>query len=101
MAATATNGNQARSSASTTGAVLLSTNPNSCKPDKYDGPAAPQVLEFRGDALAAATTAPASAPAGGPKTLVPKWSRDLAFHAHTYRSFAADGAGARWSYSTT
>jgi hypothetical protein len=76
------------------GRVLLSTNPNSCKPDKYDGPAAPQVLEFRIDALAAATTpaAPASAPVGSPRALVPKWGGELAFHGHTYRSFAADGA---------
>lgn len=62
------------------GRILLSTNPNSCKPDQSDGPAQPQVLQF---------DASASQPAY--KTLTPKWNKDLAFHAHTYRSFVADG----------
>ena len=62
------------------GRVFLSTNPSSCKPDQKDGPAQPQVLEFGADD-----------PSAGPRTLLPKWHGDLAFHGHTYRSFAADG----------
>ena len=62
------------------GRVFLSTNPSSCKPDQKDGPAQPQVLELRADD-----------PSARPRTLLPKWNRDLAFHGHTYRSFAADG----------
>lgn len=64
------------------GRLLLSTNPSSAKPDQYDAPAKPLVLQFdRFDA-------------GKPseyKTLVPKWNREIAFHGHTYRSFVADG----------
>jgi len=63
------------------GRVFLSTNPNSSKPDEYDGPAQPRVLQF--DALD---------PAAAIKTLIPKWNRKIAFHSHTYRSFAADPA---------
>jgi hypothetical protein len=62
------------------GRVFLSTNPSSCKPDQKDGLAQPQVLEFR-----------AGDPSAKPGTLLPKWNRDIAFHGHTYRSFAADG----------
>jgi len=62
------------------GRVFLSTNPNSCKPDQRDGPAQPQVLEFA-----------AANPSARPSSLLPKWNRDLVFHGHTYRSFAADG----------
>ena len=63
------------------GRLLLSVNPNSCKPGEKDGPAQPQVLQFA-----------AADPAGGAKTLVPQWKGEIRFHAHTYRSFAADGA---------
>jgi hypothetical protein len=62
------------------GPVLLSTNPNACKPDEYDGTATPQVLEF----ALADPTKPA-------RTLLPVWDREIKFHGHTYRSFAADG----------
>jgi hypothetical protein len=62
------------------GRFFLSTNPNSCKPDQQDGPATPQLLPFD-----------ANNPSVAGKPLMPRWNRDLAFHAHTYRSFAADG----------
>ena len=62
------------------GRVFLSTNPNSCKNDQKDGPANPKVLQFD-----------SADPSAKPKALVPKWNKDLAFHGHTYRSFAADG----------
>jgi hypothetical protein len=61
------------------GHALLSINPNTCKPEEYDGTATPQVLDF---ALAAPTRAL--------RTLEPAWDREIKFHAHTYRSFAAD-----------
>jgi len=60
--------------------VFLSTNPNACRPDEYDGRATPQILQFI-----------SNNPKGGFETLVPQWDRDLQFHGHTYRSFAADG----------
>jgi hypothetical protein len=64
------------------GRVFLSVNPNASKPDEYDGVATPQVLEF-----------PAADPNAPPKVLTPVWDRKIAFHGHTYRSFAADAAG--------
>ncbi len=63
------------------GRVFLSVNPNASKPQEYDGAATPQVLEFS-----------ASNPNMPPKTLTPAWDRPIAFHGHTYRSFAADAA---------
>ena len=60
------------------GRVFLSTNPSSCPPDKYDGPATPLVLQFRPGAT------------NGWETLTPEWDRQIAFGGHTYRSFAAD-----------
>lgn len=63
------------------GPVLLSTNPSACRPDEYDGPATPQVLEF--------ALADLQRPG---RTLVPVWDRTLQFHGHTYRSFAADAS---------
>lgn len=62
------------------GRVFLSTNPNACRPDEYDGKATPQILRFQ----AADPKAPA-------ETIVPPWDRPIQFHGHTYRSFAADG----------
>jgi hypothetical protein len=63
------------------GRIFLSTNPNDCKPDQRDGRATPQVLDFRsGDATAK------------PAARTPKWNGRIRFHAHTYRSFAADAA---------
>ena len=62
------------------GSVFLSTNPNTCRPEESDGPATPQLLQFR-----------AADPDAPPETLLPRWDREIAFHAHTYRSFAADG----------
>lgn len=63
------------------GQVLLSVNPNTCAPEEYDGKATPQILDF----AIADPTRPR-------RTLSPVWDRDIAFHAHTYRSFAADRA---------
>jgi len=62
------------------GPILLSVNPNAAKPEEYDSTATPQVLEF--------LLADAAKPA---RTLVPVWDREIKFHGHTYRSFAADG----------
>lgn len=61
------------------GRIFLSVNPNASKPDEYDGAATPQVLEFS-----------ASSPKAPRRALIPKWDRPIAFHGHTYRSFAAD-----------
>ncbi len=62
------------------GRVLLSTNPNDSKPDEYDGKATPQILQFS-----------ARNPKQPLETLLPQWDREIRFHGHTYRSFAADG----------
>lgn len=62
------------------GRIFLSSNPNSCKPDQKDGSAKPVVLQLS-----------AEHPTSKPKFSAPKWNKELAFHAHTYRSFAADG----------
>ncbi|MCC6729402.1 MAG: hypothetical protein IT208_08685 [Chthonomonadales bacterium] len=61
------------------GRVFLSTNPNTSAPDQYDASATPRVLCFRAGRLDE-----------GPVTETPAWDRPLNFHAHTYRSFAAD-----------
>jgi len=62
------------------GRILLSINPNACGPEEHDGTASPQILEF----AAADVRQPL-------RTLRPSWDREIRFHAHTYRSFAADG----------
>jgi hypothetical protein len=63
------------------GQVLLSVNPNDCKPDEYDGKATPQILDFD-----------SADPSRPRRALAPVWDREIKFHGHTYRSFAADAA---------
>jgi len=65
------------------GPVFLSGNPTLVTdPSAHAGPARPEVLEFNPADLKAL-----------PKTLLPKWEGAPAFTEHSYRSFAADGAG--------
>ncbi len=61
------------------GRALLSVNPSSATPDEYDRTATPQMLVF--------DLHRAQLP---PRVLTPVWSHPNPFHAHTYRSFAAD-----------
>ncbi len=61
------------------GRVFLSNNPTATEPDTYNGPARPQVLEFK-----------ATEPEGAPKILDPTWDGSPSFTEHSYRSFAAD-----------
>lgn len=64
------------------GRLLLSANPTLTEPEKYNGPARPEILEFN--------TADTKAPW---KTLLPVWDGSPAFTEHSYRTFAADGPG--------
>jgi hypothetical protein len=63
------------------GHALLSVNPSAAQPGEYDAAAQPGILDFE-----------LAAPTGAVRRLTPVWDRQLAFHAHTYRSFAADSA---------
>jgi hypothetical protein len=62
------------------GRFFLSVNPTLTAPDTYDGPARPEILQFRksGEKLRS-------------KKLLPVWSGNPPFTEHSYRSFAADG----------
>lgn len=62
------------------GRLFLSTNPNDCKPDEYDGKATPTLLQFNAREITKTPTA-----------LFPIWDRPIDFHGHTYRSYVADG----------
>lgn len=62
------------------GEVFLSDNPTLTPPDRYNGPARPEVLAFR-----------AAQPEGWYQTLLPSWDGQPEFTEHSYRSFAADG----------
>ena len=66
------------------GEVLVSTNPTLVSdPEKYSGPAQPQVVRFQ------------VANENGvvkPETLLPVWDGEPPFTEHSYRSFAADGS---------
>jgi len=64
------------------GPLFLSANPTLTAPNTYSGPARPEIMEF----------SPAD-PKGPPKTLLPEWEGKPPFSEHSYRSFAADGAG--------
>ncbi len=63
------------------GHVFLSTNPTLTEPDKYNGPARPEIVS-----LNLTGTGPLS------EILRPRWQGTPEFSEHSYRSFAADGA---------
>jgi len=67
------------------GRLFLSANPTLTAPDKHNGPARPEVLQF--DALR---------PREPYHTLVPPWDGEPPFNEHSYRSFAADGSQGEW-----
>jgi hypothetical protein len=62
------------------GRFFLSVNPTLIAPDKYDGPARPEVLLFKksGEKLKC-------------EHILPVWEGNPPFTEHSYRSFAADG----------
>ena len=62
------------------GRFFLSVNPTLTAPDTYNGPAKPEILQFKksGDKLKS-------------EKLLPVWSGNPPFTEHSYRSFAADG----------
>ena len=62
------------------GRLFLSVNPTLTPPDKYSGPARPEIVQFA-----------AADPKAPPQTLLPEWDGSPAFTEHSYRSFAADG----------
>ncbi len=64
------------------GRLLLSANPTLVTdPEKYSGPARPEILQFS-----------ASDPKAPPEKLLPVWDGTPPFTEHSYRSFAADAA---------
>jgi hypothetical protein len=68
------------------GVVLLSANPTLLTdPNQAAGPARPEVLRFSAE--------DAKRPF---ETVLPAWDREPDFREHSYRSFAADGAGGGW-----
>ncbi len=64
------------------GRLLLSANPTLTAPDKRNGPARPEILQFD-----------SSHPKEPCKILRPEWDGTPPFSEHSYRSFAADGPG--------
>ncbi len=64
------------------GRLFLSANPTLTVENTYAGPARPEILQF--------TAGNSKAPF---ERLLPVWSGNPAFTEHSYRSFAADGAG--------
>jgi hypothetical protein len=64
------------------GRLLLSANPTLTAPDKRNGPARPEILQFN-----------VSHPKEPCKILRPEWDGSPAFTEHSYRTFAADGPG--------
>ena len=62
------------------GRFFLSVNPTLTTPDKYDGPARPEILQFRKSGVKLKS-----------EKLLPVWSGNPPFTEHSYRSFAADG----------
>jgi hypothetical protein len=61
------------------GRIYLTLNIALTKPEEYDGPAQPRILEFN-----------AHDPAAPPRVLLPPWVGDIFFHEHSYRSFVTD-----------
>lgn len=65
------------------GQLLLSANPTLvANRDAYSGPARPEILQFRANDLERT-----------PELILPQWEGNPRFTEHSYRSFAADGAG--------
>jgi hypothetical protein len=62
------------------GRFFLSANPTLTTPDKYDGPARPEILQFKKTVEKLKNM-----------KLLPVWSGNPPFTEHSYRSFAADG----------
>jgi hypothetical protein len=62
------------------GRFFLSANPTLTSPDKYDGPARPEIIQFK-----------KSVEKLKYKKLLPVWSGNPPFSEHSYRSLAADG----------
>lgn len=62
--------------------LWLSANPTLTEPGTARGPAQPRLLGFDVNDVG-----------GAPEVLTPRWSEDVTFNEHSYRSFAVDGPG--------